>query len=100
MEDMLGAMWLVSPIGLAMMACVAIGFAVTAREALGRVRGLREAHEQKHEDDEAALINAKEIAERELGRHQRLLDCHIDALIAATTDVRARPIPWPGKVLE
>jgi hypothetical protein len=45
MEDMLGAMWLVSPLGLAMIACVAIGFAVTAREALGRERGLHEARE-------------------------------------------------------
>ncbi|KYF64900.1 hypothetical protein BE15_02000 [Sorangium cellulosum] len=42
MEDLLGAMWLVSPLGLAMIACVAIGYAVTAREALGRERGLRE----------------------------------------------------------
>ncbi|AUX39731.1 hypothetical protein SOCE26_011260 [Sorangium cellulosum] len=100
MEEMLGAMWLVSPLGLAMMACVAIGFAVTAREALGRERGLREAAEQKHGEDEAALIAAKTTAERELGRHQRLLDCHIDALIAAATDVRARPVPWPGRVLE
>jgi hypothetical protein len=41
MEDLLGAMWLISPLGLAMIACVAIGFAVTAREALGRERGLR-----------------------------------------------------------
>ncbi|WP_437934513.1 helix-turn-helix transcriptional regulator [Sorangium sp. So ce341] len=100
MEDMLGTMLLVSPIGLAMMACVAIGFAVTAREALGRERGLREAGEKRHEDEEAALTDAKEKAEQELGRHQRLLDCHVDALIVALTDVRARPVPWPGRVIE
>ncbi|AUX29374.1 MULTISPECIES: hypothetical protein [Sorangium] len=100
MEDMLGAMWLVSPIVLAMMSCVAIGFAVTAREAMGRERGLREAREQAHEDEESALTDAKEKAERELERHQRLLDCHVDALVAAMADVRARPIPWPGRVLE
>ncbi|AUX28158.1 uncharacterized protein SOCE836_002260 [Sorangium cellulosum] len=100
MEDILSAMWLISPIGLAMMACVAIGFAVTAREALGRERGLREAGERSHEEDESALIDAKEKAEQELGRHKRLLDCHVDALIAAMTGVRARPVPWPGRVLE
>ncbi|WP_438010535.1 hypothetical protein WME89_18985 [Sorangium sp. So ce321] len=100
MEEVLGAMWLISPIVLAMMACVAIGFAVTAREALGRERGLREAREQAHEDEELALTEAKEKAERELERHRRLLDCHVDALIAAMTDVRARPVPWPGRVLE
>ncbi|WP_437515122.1 helix-turn-helix transcriptional regulator [Sorangium sp. So ce1099] len=100
MEEVLGAMWLISPIVLAMMACVAIGFAVTAREALGRERGLREAREQAHEDEELALTEAKEGAERELERHRRLLDCHEDALTAARTDVRARPAPWPGRVLE
>ncbi|XXT23780.1 hypothetical protein WME94_19780 [Sorangium sp. So ce429] len=100
MEEVLGAMWLISPIVLAMMACVAIGFAVTAREALGRERGLREAREQAHEDEELALTEAKEKSERELERHRRLLDCHVDALIAAMTDVRARPAPWPGRVLE
>ncbi|WP_437733605.1 helix-turn-helix transcriptional regulator [Sorangium sp. So ce1335] len=100
MEDMLGAMWLVSPIVLAMMACVAIGYAVTAREALGRERGLREAREQALDDEVSALIDAKEKAEQELGRHQRLLDCHVDALVAATTGGRARPVPWPGRVLE
>ncbi|WP_437727044.1 helix-turn-helix transcriptional regulator [Sorangium sp. So ce861] len=100
MEDMLGAVWIVSPIGLAMMACVAIGFAVTAREALGRERGLRAAGEQRHDDEESALANAKEDTERELRRHQRLLDCHVDALIAAVTSPRARPVPLPGRVLE
>ncbi|KYF79955.1 hypothetical protein BE11_42000 [Sorangium cellulosum] len=100
MEEMLGAMWLVSPVGLAMVACIAIGFAVTAREALGRERGRREAHEERCEDDGSALTDAKEKAERELERHQRLLDCHVDALVAATTGGRARPVPWPGRVLE
>ncbi|WP_234023435.1 helix-turn-helix transcriptional regulator [Sorangium cellulosum] len=93
-------MWLVSPLGLAMMACIAIGFAVTAREALGRERGLREAGEQRHEDEESALTDAKDKAERELVRHQRLLDCHVDAVVAAMTGGRARPVPWPGRVLE
>ena len=65
MEDMLGAMWLVSPLGLAMIACVAIGFAVTAREALGRERGLREAREQAHEDEGAALADASDWEEAE-----------------------------------
>lgn len=78
---------------LAMMACVAIGFAVTAREALGRERELREAREQAHEAEELALTEAKEKAERELEHHRRLLDCHVDALIAATTEGRAsRPV--------
>ncbi|WP_438023994.1 helix-turn-helix transcriptional regulator [Sorangium sp. So ce233] len=100
MEDILGSMWLVSPIVLAMMACVAIGFAVTAREAMGRERGFREARELAHEDEASALTDAKEKAERELRRRQRLLDCHVDALIVAMADGRARPIPWPGRVIE
>ncbi|WP_437290956.1 helix-turn-helix transcriptional regulator [Sorangium sp. So ce406] len=100
MEEVLGAMWLVSPLGLAMIACVAIGFAITAREAMGRERGLREAREQAHDDEESTLAEAKENAERELGRYQRLLDCHVDALIAATTGAGARPVPWPGRVIE
>ncbi|WP_437908765.1 hypothetical protein WME95_13295 [Sorangium sp. So ce327] len=100
MEDMLGAMWLVSPLGLAMIACVAIGFAVTAREALGRERGLREAREHAHEDEESALIDAKEQAVGERDRCRRLLDCHVDAALAELTDARARPVPWPGRVLE
>ncbi|WP_437646259.1 helix-turn-helix transcriptional regulator [Sorangium sp. So ce362] len=100
MEDMLGAMWLVSPIVLAMMACVAIGYAVTAREALGRERGLREAREEAHQDEASALAEAKEKAERERDRTRRLLDCHVDALIAATTDLHARPAPRPGRVVE
>ncbi|MGK4002379.1 hypothetical protein WMF31_07140 [Sorangium sp. So ce1036] len=97
---MLGALWLVSPVVLAMMACVAIGFAVTAREAMGRERGLREAREEAHQDEAAALTEAKERAERERDRTRRLLDCHVDALIAATTDVHARPAPRPGRILE
>ncbi|XXT16507.1 hypothetical protein WME94_40370 [Sorangium sp. So ce429] len=100
MEEALGAMWLISPIVLAMMVCVAIGFAVTARETLGRERGLREAREQAHEDEELALTEAKEKAELELERYRRLLDCHVDALVAATTEVRVRHVPWPGRVLE
>ncbi|WP_437924631.1 hypothetical protein WMF37_37260 [Sorangium sp. So ce291] len=100
MEEVLGAMWLISPIVLAMTACVVIGFEVTAREALGRERGLREAREQAHEDEELALTEAKEKAERELEHHRRLLDCHVDALIAAMPEDRARPVPWPGRVLE
>ncbi|WP_437763889.1 hypothetical protein WMF27_38535 [Sorangium sp. So ce281] len=100
MEDMLGAMWLVSPLGLAMIACVAIGFAVTAREALGRERGLREAREHAHEDEESALIDAKEQAAGERDRYRRLLDCHVDAALAELTDAGARPVPWPGRVLE
>ncbi|WP_437553451.1 hypothetical protein WME97_18455 [Sorangium sp. So ce367] len=100
MEDRLGAMWLVSPLGLAMIACVAIGFAVTAREALGRERGLRKAREHAHDDEEAALIDAKEQAVGERDRCRRLLDCHVDAALAELTDARARPVPWPGRVLE
>ncbi|WP_437303815.1 hypothetical protein [Sorangium sp. So ce388] len=61
---------------------------------------LREAREQSHEDEELTLTEAKEKAEREMERHRRLLDCHVDALIAAVTEVRARPVPWPGRVLE
>ncbi|WP_437953411.1 hypothetical protein WME98_24075 [Sorangium sp. So ce296] len=99
MEDMLTAMWLVSPLGLAMICCVAIGFAVTAREALGRERGLREAREHAHDDETSALIDAKEQAAEERDRYRRLLDCHVDAL-AEQTDARARPVPWPGRVLE
>ncbi|WP_437296999.1 helix-turn-helix transcriptional regulator [Sorangium sp. So ce426] len=100
MEDMLGAMWLVSPLGLAMIACVAIGFAVTAREALGRERGLREAREHAHDDEEAALTDAKEQAVGDRDRYRRLLDCHVDAALAELRDPRGRPVPWPGRVLE
>ncbi|WP_437968142.1 hypothetical protein WMF04_02085 [Sorangium sp. So ce260] len=100
MQDLLGAMWLISPLGLAMIACVAIGFAVTAREALGRERGLREAREHAHDDDEAALTDAKEQVAAERDRCRRLLDCHVDAALAELTDVHARPVPWPGRVLE
>ncbi|WP_437331079.1 helix-turn-helix transcriptional regulator [Sorangium sp. So ce381] len=100
MEDLLGAMWLISPLGLAMIACVAIGFAVTAREALGRERGLREAREHAQDDEAAALTEAKEQAAAERDRYRRLLDCHIDAALAELTDIRARPVPRPGRVLE
>ncbi|WP_437893576.1 helix-turn-helix transcriptional regulator [Sorangium sp. So ce124] len=100
MEDMLGAMWLVSPLGLAMIACVAIGFAVTAREALGRERGLREAREHARDDEEAALTDAKEQAVGDRDRYRRLLDCHVDAALAELRDARGRPVPWPGRVLE
>ncbi|WP_437596911.1 hypothetical protein WMF28_30465 [Sorangium sp. So ce590] len=100
MEDLLGAMWLISPLGLAMIACVAIGFAVTAREALGRERGLREAREHARADEEAALTDAKEQAVVDRDRTRRLLDCHVDAVLAELTDARARRVPWPGRVLE
>ncbi|WP_441293070.1 helix-turn-helix transcriptional regulator [Sorangium sp. KYC3313] len=100
MEDLLGAMWLISPLGLAMIACVAIGFAVTAREALGRERGLREAREQAHAEEEAALTDAKAQAAGERDRYRRLLDCHVDAALAELRDARGRPVPWPGRVLE
>ncbi|WP_437625520.1 helix-turn-helix transcriptional regulator [Sorangium sp. So ce1151] len=100
MDDLLVAMWLVSPLGLAMIACVAIGFAVTAREALGRERGLREAREHAHDDEEAALTDAREQAAGERDRYRRLLDCHVDAELAELTDVHVRPVPWPGRVLE
>ncbi|WP_437708346.1 hypothetical protein WMF45_29920 [Sorangium sp. So ce448] len=100
MEDLLGAMWLVSPLGLAMIACVAIGFAVTAREALGRERGLREAREHAHDDEEAALADAKEQAAGERDCYRCLLDCHVDAVLAEMPDARARPVPSPGRVLE
>jgi plasmid maintenance system antidote protein VapI len=100
MEDVLGAMWLISPLGLAMIACVAIGFAVAAREALGRERGLREARERAHDDEEAALTDARDQAAGERDRYRRLLDCHVDAVLAELTNVRACPIPGPGRVLE
>ncbi|HTN91239.1 MAG TPA: hypothetical protein VL242_46535 [Sorangium sp.] len=99
MEDMLAAMWLVSPLGLAMISCVAFGFAITAREALGRERGLREAREHAHDDETSALADAKEQAAEERDRYRRLLDCHVAAL-AELTDARPRPVPWPGRVLE
>lgn len=100
MEDILATMVIVSPIGLAMVACVAMGFVVTTREALGRERGLREASERTHEDAEAALTEAKDQAERELSRCRRLIDCHVDAVLAAMRGYRTRPVPWPGRVLE
>ncbi|XXX73313.1 hypothetical protein WMF30_37265 [Sorangium sp. So ce134] len=100
MEDILATMVIVSPIGLATVACVAMGFVVTTREALGRERGLREAQERTHEDTEAALTDAKEQAERELIRCRRLIDCHVDAVLTAMRDCRTRPVPWPGRVLE
>lgn len=100
MEDILATMVIVSPIGLAMVACVAMGFVVTTREALGRERGLREAMERAHEDTEAALTEARDQAERELSRYRRLIDCHIDAVLDAMKGYRTRPVPWPGTVLE
>ncbi|WP_441291962.1 helix-turn-helix transcriptional regulator [Sorangium sp. KYC3313] len=83
-----------------MIACVAIGFAVTAREALGRERGFREAREQARDEEEAALTDAKEQAAGERDRYRRLLDCHVDAALAERRDARGRPVPWPGRVLE
>ena len=49
MEDLLGAMWLISPLGLAMIACVAIGFAVTAL-VLGFAISLFQSVTQNQED--------------------------------------------------
>jgi hypothetical protein len=46
MEWVLDAMVLVSPVGLAILGCVAFGFALAAREALGRERGRREEAER------------------------------------------------------
>jgi hypothetical protein len=48
MEGLLSTIVLLSPFGLAIIACVAFGFALAAREALGRERGLREATEQAY----------------------------------------------------
>jgi plasmid maintenance system antidote protein VapI len=100
MEELLGALVLMSPVGLALLGCFAFGLALAAREALGRERGLRQAAEQTRD---AALRDATEQNARQtddLDRHRRILDCCIDAMLAGMTELRERAVLSPGRILE
>lgn len=100
MEWMLDAMVLMSPVGLAILGCVAFGFALAAREALGRERGLREAAERARNAAVKTLAGTRDWEMQEIGRYRRLLDCHVDALIAEATEFRERSVPSPGAIIE
>ncbi|WP_437804541.1 helix-turn-helix transcriptional regulator [Sorangium sp. So ce693] len=100
MEQILNIMLPLTPIGVALMACVAFGFALSAREALGRERGLRAAAERARDAALKTLATNRDWEIAELGRFRRLLDCHIDAIAAEATEFVERPVPSPGRILE
>lgn len=100
MERLLHAMAPLTPVGLALVACVAFGLALAAREALGVERGLRTAAERARDAAVKTLTAHKDWELQEIGRYRRLLGCHIDALIAEATEFRERPVPSPGGILE
>lgn len=100
MEQILNVMWIMTPFGAAIMACVAFGFALSSREALGHERGLRVAAEKARDAAVKTLTTHKDWELAEIGRYRRLLDCHIDAIIAEATEFRNRDVPSPGKILE
>ncbi|AUX20871.1 uncharacterized protein SOCEGT47_013470 [Sorangium cellulosum] len=100
MEQILDVMLPMTPVGVAILACVAFGFALSAREALGKERGLRSAAEKARAAAVKTLATNKDWEIAEIGRFRRLLDCHIDAIIAEATEFRDRNVPSPGKILE
>lgn len=100
MERILDAMVPWSPVGLAILACVAFGMALATREALGVERGLRAAAERARAAALNTLAANKDWEVAEIGRFRRLLDCHIDALIAEATEFRERSVPSPGDILD
>ncbi|WP_437971101.1 hypothetical protein WMF04_18225 [Sorangium sp. So ce260] len=100
MERLLHAMALLSPVGLAIIACVAFGLALAAREALGVERGLRTAAERARDAALKTLTAHKDWELQEIDRYRRLLGCHIDAIVAEATEFRERPVPSPGGILE
>ncbi|WP_437763144.1 hypothetical protein WME77_34585 [Sorangium sp. So ce764] len=100
MEQILNIMLPLAPVGMAIMACAAFGLALSAREALGRERGLRHAAEKARDATLKTLTTYKDWDLAELDRFRRLLDCHVDALIAEATEFRDRPVPSPGRILE
>jgi hypothetical protein len=100
MEQLLNVMLPMTPVGVAILACVAFGFALSAREALGKERGLRAAAEKARAAAVKTLATNKDWEIAEIGRFRRLLDCHIDAIIAEATEFRGRDVPSPGKILE
>ncbi|MGK3996437.1 helix-turn-helix transcriptional regulator [Sorangium sp. So ce1024] len=100
MHRVLDAMVSLSPMALGIMACFAFGLALAAREALGRERGLRAAAERARDAALKTLVANKDWELEEIGRLRRLLDCHIDAIVAEATAFRERAVPSPGAVLE
>lgn len=100
MQRVLDAMVSLSPVGMAIMACVAFGLALAARQALGMERGLRAAAERARDAAIKTLSANKTWEIEEIGRFRRLLDCHIDAIVAEATEFRERAVPSPGVVLE
>ncbi|WP_437769764.1 hypothetical protein WME77_23300 [Sorangium sp. So ce764] len=81
------------------MACFAFGLGLAAREALGKERGLRAAAERARDAALKTLAANKDWELEEIGRFRRLLDCHIDAIVAEATEFRERAVPSPGAVL-
>ncbi|WP_437717155.1 hypothetical protein WMF45_12510 [Sorangium sp. So ce448] len=100
MHRVLDAMVSLSPIALGVMACFAFGLALAAREALGKERGLRAAAERARDAALKTLAANKDWELEEIGRFRRLLDCHIDAIVAEATEFRERAVPSPGAILE
>lgn len=60
MEQLLNVMLPMTPIGLAIIACVAFGFALSGREALGKERGLRAAAERARDAAVKTLTTNKD----------------------------------------
>ncbi|WP_437603006.1 helix-turn-helix transcriptional regulator [Sorangium sp. So ce590] len=100
MERLLHTMAPLSPVGLAIIACVAFGLALAAREALGVERGLRAAAERARDAAVKTLTTHKNWELHEIERYRRLLGCHIDAIVAEATEFRERLVPSPGGILE
>lgn len=100
MEQLLYKMVLLSPIGMAFIACSAIGWALTARQSLGKEQGLRAAAESARDAALRTLAENKKWEMEETSRFRRLLECNIDMLVAEATDFVARPAVSPGAILE
>jgi plasmid maintenance system antidote protein VapI len=89
-----------SPIGLAFIACVGFGLALAARQALGKECGLRAAAERARDAAVKTLSANRDWEMDEVLRFRRLLDCHVDVIIAEMTEFRERSVPSPGGVLQ
>lgn len=100
MEQLLYKMVLLSPIGMAFIACSAIGWALSARQALGKEQGLRVAAESARDAALRTLAENKKWEMEETSRFRRLLECNIDMLVAEAADFVARPVVSPGAILE
>jgi hypothetical protein len=99
MEQFINTMVLLSPLGLALVACVGFGLALAARQALGEERGLRAAAERARGAALKTLTANRDWEMEEVARFRRLLDCHIETIAAEATDFRARSVPSPGGIL-